>query len=629
MVSEMNILEKNFIFLKEYYPNIYVAVKNRERNESKYVIAASKSGDVNLLVGEDSFDKRFPIHSTYNPYREAKIWLSKYDKELQNSHHICLCGLGLAYFLEEIINQYPDKKIYIYEPDIQIFITLMETREITNILKHSQIVTVGIGKDELTKENFVNLLVSQVKGSLSILVGPSYEKLYFTETKEMNAMLLKRLQSSRSNVATAKQFGLEWTENILLNLQYFLRSTSISYLKDLFKDTPAIIVGSGPSLQEDLQYLNKVKELAIVLAAGSSIQALLKAGIRPHLVVSIDGGEANYSVFKNIDMSKIPLAAGSFIKHKILDKVKTPLLHVPLKNDLISKYIFDLRDDYPEIFSTTSVTGTAIQLAKLFGCNKIVLIGQDLSFPNNQYYSSGVEHIESESLDRKINEAGLLVENVMGGKNKTSKSMLVTLRDIENLIKYIDYENRISFINTSRYGAHIEGTEFLTMDEVYNQLVSFSRSSVSIEGKLITAIKPYGKEEYERVCRRLKHLLRELNKIKNYLLDLQQSIDNVYDHIHKINIKKINLELIEIENNWKKVTNTKLFNYVLQFTMQVQLSTYMKHVPVIVEEKDIIRKGELIGKYLGNLILQMIQTNEFLEEYLTIAINKLEEGLTR
>lgn len=625
----MDVFKENLLYLKKHYNNLYQVLRNKERNKERYRLTPSKSKDENLLVKEDHIEKSIPIHSTYNPYREAEIWLTQYDEDIGIQEHICLYGIGLGYYLEAIVNRYPDKKIFIHEPIADIFLALMETKDISKLLNHSNIITIGIGNDELTNERFVRSIISQIKDSFSILVAPSYDKLYQRNFQVFKETLLKRIQSHRSDIATLQKFGLEWTENILLNVPHLIKGTSIYHLENMFENIPAIVVGSGPSLQEDLQYLNKLKEFALVIAAGSSIQALLNAGIHPHLVVSIDGGEGNYNVFKNIDIDSIPLATGSFIKHNILDKVKDPLFHVPLSSDSITKYIFNLMDDYPKIFSTASVTGTAVQLAKLFGCNKIIFMGQDLSFPNDQYYSSGVGHIESKSLDQKINDADLLVENVTGGKNKTSKSMLITLRDIEDLIKYIDYENRISFINTSRYGAHIEGTEFLTMDEVYNQLVGLPRSSVNIEEKLKSAIKPYGKEEYERACRRLKHLLRELNKTKNHLLNIQQSIGNVYDHIHKINIKKINSELIEIENNWKKVTNTKLFNHVLQFTMQVQISTYMKYVPAIVEEKDIIRKGDLICKYLENLILQMIQTNEFLEEYLTIAINKLEEGITR
>lgn len=612
----------NLNFFKKNYNKLYEILQNRNRNKEHYVLTLSKSGDPNLVIKKG--EAATPVHSSYNPYGESEKWLTRYENDIRDTEHICLYGIGLGYYLEEIIKKYPRKKIFIYEPDIEILLACLEARDMRALLNHSNIVSIGFGRDEISKERFINSILSKSYESFSFLIAPSYLKLYDRDFQEFNANFSKRLKSYRSNLATYQRFGLEWTENIFHNLPYLIKSTPIYNLRDVFKGVPAIIVGSGPSLQIDIQQLKELKSSALIIAAGSSIQALVKAGIEPHLVVSIDGGEDNYKVFKNIDLKTIPLGASSFLKKKILGHVKAPLFHVPLNIDTISMYLFDLFDIHPKIFSTTSVTGTAIQLASLFGCSKIIFMGQDLSFPNDQYYSTGVVHIKSENLNKTISQADLIVKNVNGGVNKTSKNMYVTLKDIEFLIKFINPDNQISFINTSKEGAHIEGTEFLTIEEVHKQLTSSQVINESLELLLSETFLPYEEEIRMGLQRRLKYLLRELDKTRQYLKDILENMSNLMELIKLKKVNKSNLRIVEINNKWRKITNTKLFRYVVQIMMNLQISIYLRYVPVIVQEQDVLIKGELIIKYLGSLVAQILQNYEHLQSYMEMSLSKLE-----
>ena len=69
--------------------------------------------------------------------------------------------------------------------------------------------------------------------------------------------------------------------------------------------------------------LKKLKKHALIIAAGSSTQALLKNGITPHLIISMDGSEPNYRAFKNLNLKGVPLLFSPIIKYKILDEVET------------------------------------------------------------------------------------------------------------------------------------------------------------------------------------------------------------------------------------------------------------------------------------------------------------------
>ena len=56
--------------------------------------------------------------------------------------------------------------------------------------------------------------------------------------------------------------------------------------------TPLIVIGSGPSLDAALEDLRVLGRHAILISAGSSLAALLRAGIRPHFHVHVERGSS-------------------------------------------------------------------------------------------------------------------------------------------------------------------------------------------------------------------------------------------------------------------------------------------------------------------------------------------------
>lgn len=615
--------DRNLNFLKKQYHNIYQIVKDGNRNEEKYILSKAKSGDANLIIQGQSEGSETILHSKYNPLREAEKWLEQNRNEIEEAENLCLYGLGLGYYLEEIITNYPEKKIYIFEPEIDIFHSYLETRDVRTTLSHRNIITFGVGNDDLSLDRFIHFFLSQLYDSFALLITPVYQRFNPKQIESFKSKMSKSALLHRSTMATNERYGYEWTDNIIKNIPTLLEGASIYNLQGAFKNIPAIIVGSGPSLQQDIQYLKELKGRAIIFAAGSSIQALTKAGIKPDLAVSIDGSESNYYVYKDLELQDIIFAAGTFVQHKVLEGVNGPLLHVPLSLDTISTYLFDLADVEPKIHSTTTVTGTCIQLAKLFGCSKIVFMGQDLSYPDDQYYASGVNHVGKEVIEERLAKAKLTVNNVAGGKNRISKPMLVMLRDIENLIKYTNYDHSISFVNTSAKGAEISGTEFKAFDEVYNELIQNASSDFSINEPLSGILQPYTAEVKEKVKRKLNHLKREIHKTRQSTTKMIAAIDQLKVLMEELKIRNMNDKIVEIEKDWKKTTNTKLYKYVLRFTMDLQLSVYLRYLPAIIQEKDILKKGQLIHKSLGKLIAQINESLDFIESNIDESLAKM------
>src|SRR5690606_30190597 len=127
---------------------------------------------------------------------------------------------------------------------------------------------------------------------------------------------------------------------------------------------PAVVVGSGPSLAMDIEKLKQLRDRVIIIAAGSSIQILLAHGLIPHLVVSMDAGEANRRVFAKIDISEIPFLYIPTIKHTSIKSEDSPyLMHAYFDIDSLSRYVMGITNEDVVFSSTATVTSTALQAA--------------------------------------------------------------------------------------------------------------------------------------------------------------------------------------------------------------------------------------------------------------------------
>ncbi|GJM70143.1 hypothetical protein HMSSN036_23590 [Paenibacillus macerans] len=139
------------------------------------------------------------------------------------------------------------------------------------------------------------------------------------------------------------------------------------------------------------------------------------------------------------------------------------------EDDPVSEYVLPDAQGVPCFRPTASVTGTALQVAAYLGAEEIILMGQDLSYPNDQFYSPGVNHMSEAAKGHFINKANEWVTNVDGGQNLTSEVMIIVRKNIEMNIKTLALAG-VKVRNTSKGGAVIEGTEWIAMEELLLQL---------------------------------------------------------------------------------------------------------------------------------------------------------------
>ena len=153
----------------------------------------------------------------------------------------------------------------------------------------------------------------------------------------------------------------------------------------------AIVVSTGPSLDKQLGTLKKFAPYVTVISLDASYPILLKHGIKPDYVTSIERVEATASFFKHknkkIDENIYFIVAS--LTHKQTVKNILPRRLVLTMRPHQSETAFNM-PKYGYLGVGHSTANQAYQLAYILGHKNIVLIGQDLAFaPDGKSHATG------------------------------------------------------------------------------------------------------------------------------------------------------------------------------------------------------------------------------------------------
>lgn len=584
----------------------------------------------NLQVNYSSLKQRFPhvrtkmeILQTAHPTKPSVcvemidrdlVWLQAVKSSINNCKIVFVYGFGRGFSIADLIEQYPDCWFFVYEPDENLFFETLSEYDISFILDHPNFYWLSVGESQLNM--LFHMVCSYMQDEMVFVALRHYLENDMDILRGIKQKFMEYRDTFYSNKHTEHRFREEWTRNYLYHVIDVLNTPSIEQLFYSFEGSTAVIVSSGPSLQEDIEYLRKIQQHALIIAAGSSIQALIKHGIRPHLTVIMDGHPINKQIFSTPESLEAPLLFTSSSYYEISDLKHTKKIHSIMKSDAISQYLLEYSREQLFVSPTATVAGTAIQAAVCLGAKRIILAGQDLSFPDQKFYTDGIEHFSSDSTDEKVQIAHKKVLNVKGTYNSTDDSFLLMKDGIENLITGLP---RVEFINTTRNGAVIEGAAFKPIDELYEQLQS--------ERVGLDAIGDWIENNHHVVDNsRMLYFKEKLELILLDLLNVRSEIRTIMKHLNKIRelsrIKPIKAqrELELIEQMWGAIATRGWFAPIVESILPLQIAKFDQLLPTIITEQNLIRKTDLICEHLGSLLTEIDDRIPDLEDMFTESI---------
>lgn len=212
----------------------------------------------------------------------------------------------------------------------------------------------------------------------SIFVTDAVAPQHAAVCRQVMAELYSQLASVQQARITRQLDGFTWQTHVLRNLDAYVKQRMSDSWAGALRGVPAIVTGSGPSLQVSLPRLALLADRAIVISADSALRALARQGVQADFAVSIDAAKQPEKCLPDeLRPTRV-----------ILSSVSPPawLAAVPPRTvSFISG--FQLTDDWLATMGTprTAIAArencgnTAIDLATHLGCDPIYLFGMDLA----------------------------------------------------------------------------------------------------------------------------------------------------------------------------------------------------------------------------------------------------------
>jgi hypothetical protein len=141
---------------------------------------------------------------------------------------------------------------------------------------------------------------------------------------------------------------------------------------------PAVIVGAGPSLDESIETLHRIRDRVVLFSAGTALRPLLRRGLTPDFHCELENGPQVHEVIsearKHGDLAPITLIASATVDPRVAPMFGDALFFF---RDSVSSTCILRGDHAPISGAAPTCTNAATATAVALGFTRFVLFGTD------------------------------------------------------------------------------------------------------------------------------------------------------------------------------------------------------------------------------------------------------------
>ncbi len=452
----------NIRFLIRKYPSLESVFNNDKTTDIELIPA--RTGE---YTGEW---KNILLHSRFDPRKEADRFLN--GSGVQEGDNVLLYGWGLGYHVERLADRIGCAgRLVVIELSPQILVASTKVMNLVPFWDKCKLDLVYGDNEQGVAVEIKKLNIDG--GGWKILVHqPSY-KCMDNRFKNVTGLFEMNMMENR----TGDLFSKKFRENLDKNLDTFIRSPGISSCRGFFKGESVLLVGAGPSLDDNLDYLRKNQDRHYILSVDTSFPILLENGITPDFVVSVDPQDDTMKHFRRMPDRRVLLIVTPVSCAELIEKYPGPFLFFLQKDHSVTKPLEEFFSSRGVSYSGGSVSCFALDIAVQFGFEKIIMVGMDYAYTDMRFYSANAPESVAmfkalnrfstvEALHRKriYSEKPLLVPSYGNSSVYSSISLCSYKKNIEKLVAI--YRSKVTFYNLALGGALLKGVDSVSIDGV-------------------------------------------------------------------------------------------------------------------------------------------------------------------
>ena len=299
---------------------------------------------------------------------------------------IIVVGLGLGYVLERA-EQLGVAKVVALEPDPGVATLFLSRRDWREWFRSGRL-RLLTGPDYRGAVETARFL----DGLREIAIASHPLRTALEPDASARATLVaKRLaENAASNGRARRRFAGPYLLQTLSNAPAIAREGNVQALTGAFPGLAAVVVGAGPSLDDNLPALRALQDRVIVIATDTTLGPLLSGGVRPDIVVGTDSSELNARHLTTpVQTHDVMLAAEGSLHPSAIERFSGRIFSLRIADHDPWPWLRGAGLDRGELRAWGSVLTSAFDLACRMGCNPIVFAGADLAFTGMRPYCRG------------------------------------------------------------------------------------------------------------------------------------------------------------------------------------------------------------------------------------------------
>lgn len=606
----MGIYENNKETMIEYFPYVKAQIEALETREEKSDALQEVFWDTDLagkeIIGLACEDDVWYFNSRYYSEEMVEEWCELHKRK-DYFAPITIFGLGNADYLKKLRELNPENKIYVYEPSDLVFWEVMHRTDLTELIQQENLfLTFGEeGILQMTQWLSVGINFSNYE-YMENCVLPNYKNAFPLIYLRFQKLLMETYETLVFQKNTLIKMQKKSQENFYSNVGDCIRQHSILELVEDFskvcntEEVPAILVSAGPSLDKNIKDLAAAKNRAFILGVDTAIGTLLKNEILPDLAITIDPLKDIF-LFEQEGIEKIPLVLSPYANHKVIRIHTGEHFYSQKESDFLTELYTRYGKRVIKLSTGGSVANDAFSLLCEMGFRTIILMGQDLAYPEKKSHASAAYNDEVNP--DKEGRVYFEVEDIYGNPVLTRVDMNHYRRWFENTI---GGSTNLRVIDATEGGARIAGTEIMTLKEA----IESACGSAVYQFDAILQNLPLTFTEEER-----KAIMEEFGRLSQSISEAESRIKEgkkVYEKLDELNRKgkyktaefQKTFEEISELNMW--VDNDPIVALMGSFTNReeydIQSRVYAHKENIYEEIKYIVKNGiEMLEAYLDKI----------------------------
>ncbi len=478
----MNLYDENLAYFDQMNHVLYEDAAKRldalSAEDSSVSLCMNKAGQKNVAVREG--DREIFIHSQYNVLSEAERWASGHDAE---AGLVVVFGLGMGYHLAALLKAVnPDAAIFVVEPDTRIFKLFLENGSMKALFSRKNTFFILNDNDDVIVDLLFGFFKTRPFEKADFRVYSNYAILYADLFGRIQKRFADMINLMSVNLQTNDYFKEMWIANFIMNISNINGAYNGKEMENLFRDVPALIVSAGPSLERNIEQIRELSNRCVVLAGGSALTILKKNNITPRFAVVIDGSPLIKDIYRGIEFEGISLIYLNRCYYELIDIYpEKKIVFIDSLDHLARIFGNQMNIDFQEMPPDATVAGINVGIATHFGCNPVVLVGQDFACTDLKFHAEGAAHNMNFEEQVKSGDKDLVKAiDIYGEETYTTRPLLASKSAMENKVKAAVAKG-FRFINATEGGIGVDLCEVRDFRDVTN---AYMKQDYDLDGKM-------------------------------------------------------------------------------------------------------------------------------------------------